>query len=699
MSLGPFSPLISVWYTGIDYYIKEPFIHMGAPFEEIAASYRRIEALSKRLEMTDELIDLLSGRTKEETEIIIRLTKGEVRPSYEGLDLGVAEKLALKALYMVTLVPLKEIEAQSKEKGDIGSLAEALIKDKKQMSLFHENLTIERVFSNLEKIARAEGKASQDLKLKLIAELLHDSTSVEARYIARIVCAKMRLGIADMTVIDALSYLFTPGFQKARKELQNLKVPEPVADLIDKIPSRRTAPIYDLLEKASRPEKNGLDRESAIRIKEILENLKKGVLENREKLVRIFNIHPDLGSIGKRLVETGIDKVTGIGVRPGIPLRSMLGERLSSVEDILEKMGGSSAFEYKYDGLRVQVHICIKDGNREVRLFSRQLEDITDQFPDVKSSIENGFRGNEAIVEGECVPLDPEKEGFLPFQVISRRRGRKYELTEKIEEIPVLLVVFDCLYSNGMDMTRQPYIKRREELASVFPGIDQSIEKKLGLALSRMQVVEDPEQGYDFFDSALRDGCEGIMAKSVSEQSIYQAGSRGWLWIKYKQDYRTELSDTLDLVVIGAFHGTGRRKGTYGALLMAAFDKERGIFRTVCKLGSGFNDEHLAILVDEINALKGPRELVWKNVDSKKEPDIHVRPELVLEVLAAEITFSPVHTCSFGKMKENAGLALRFPRFTGRFRRDKGPMDATTEGEVMSLYSSQRKVISEKDPS
>jgi DNA ligase-1 len=241
-------------------------------------------------------------------------------------------------------------------------------------------------------------------------------------------------------------------------------------------------------------------------------------------------------------------------------------------------------------------------------------------------------------------------------------------------------------------------LKRREELASLFSGIDQSIEKKRGLALSRMQVVEDPEEGYEFFDSALRDGCEGIMAKSVSRDSIYQAGSRGWLWIKYKQDYRTELSDTLDLVVVGAFHGTGRRKGTYGALLMATID-EGNVFRTVCKLGSGFNDEHLAVLVDEINAMKGPKDMVWKNVDSRMEPDICVSPELVLEVLAAEITFSPVHTCSFGKMKENAGLALRFPRFTGRFRRDKGPMDATTEREVRSLYSSQRKIISEKDPS
>ncbi len=667
---------------------------MGTPFSEIASHYGRIEDLSGRLEMTDELIDLLKDRSPSDIEMIIRLTKGEVKPGYEGLELGVAEKLAMKALYMVTMVPFHEIEDLSKKKGDIGLLAEAIIGSKKQMSLFQEPLTLDRVFGNLEKIARAGGRSSQDLKLKLIAEMLHDSTPLEARYITRILCGKMRLGIADMTVIDALSYLFTPGFEEAGSLLEGLEGIEGFRNEIRNIGTKRTGPLYELIYVSSKPDKNNLSRETAKMMTEILEKLKGKVNENREKLARTFNVHPDLGSIGRMLGEEGMDVVLEIGVRPGIPLRSMLGERLSSVEEILDKMGGTSAFEYKYDGLRVQVHLFNENGNTKIKLFSRQLEDITHQFPDVRSSLESSFKGIDCIVEGECVPVDPDTGAFLPFQIISQRRGRKYGLDEKIEEVPVSLVMFDCLFKNGEDMTNQPYLSRRKAITELFTGIDQEIDLERGLSLSTMEVITDPEVGNTFFEKALEDGCEGIMAKNISDSSIYQAGSRGWLWVKYKNDYRSELSDTLDLVVVGAFYGTGRRKGTYGALLMATWDEKESIFRTVCKLGSGFNDEHLAYLIGQVDEMKGDKVSVWKNVRSQIEPDVYTSPELVLEVLAAEITFSPIHTCSFNILKEGAGLGLRFPRFTGRFRKDKGPTDATTDDEVVSMYSSQKKTFS-----
>jgi DNA ligase-1 len=421
--------------------------------------------------------------------------------------------------------------------------------------------------------------------------------------------------------------------------------------------------------------------------------IKNTVSENRERLVRTYNIHPDLGSIGHFLAENGIEKIDEFRVRPGIPLRSMLGERLRSVEDILEKMDGRAAFEYKYDGLRVQAHIINENGKFDIRLFSRQLEDISDQFPDVRKSIEKQFRGIDAIVEGECVPLDPEYGSFLPFQVISRRRGRKYDIVEKVEEIPVIFVIFDCLYRNGEDLTETPYLGRRDAIKDLFGSIDEEISMERGIALSRMELVEDPSTGWSFFEKALEDGCEGIMAKNPGDCSIYRAGSRGWLWIKYKQDYRTELSDTLDLVVVGAYHGTGRRKGTYGALLMAVFDQEEGKFRTICKLGSGFNDSHLADIVEIIDRIRGRREDVWKNVDSRMEPDVFANPEIVMEVLGAEITFSPIHTCSYGKIKKDSGLAIRFPRFTGRFRTDKGPYDATTDEEIRKMYNSQKKTM------
>lgn len=662
---------------------------MDPPFGEIAEIYQRIEGLSKRLDMTDALIDLLKGRQPDEMETIVRLTKGEVRPGYEGVEIGVAEKLAVKALYMVTRVPQDEIEERRKILGDIGLVAEEVMKEKKQMSLFSEPLTVRRVFDKLETISKIEGKASQDLKLKHIAELLHDSSPLESKYITRIVCEKMRLGIADMTIVDSLAYIFTPGFNESVENLRSVEDLKISDERLSSIMSRRTSDLYDMIDTLSHPKKNGLSPAPAKAGLEILTRLRELVQKYRERMIRTFNIHPDLGSISRELAEKGMECLDKITVTPGVPLRAMLGERLSSIGGILEKMEGRAALEYKYDGLRVQAHITRDD----IRLFSRQLEDITDQFPDVQKYLKRSFKGEDVITEGECVPIDQNTGTLLPFQLISQRRGRKHELVSMIEEVPVALVMFDCLYLDGRDQTLEPYLSRRDHLRECFEGITEDLDPDTGISLSRMKIVTDPEEGEDFFIRALGDGCEGVMAKSVSESSIYRAGSRGWNWIKYKRDYRSELSDTLDLVVIGAFHGRGRRQGTYGALLMAAHDPKTGKFRSVCKLGSGFTDDHLKELIPMIDSATGPDHLVWKDVESRMEPDIRTRPEIVMEVLGAEITFSPMHTCSFDRFRKDSGLALRFPRFTGRFRDDKGPFDATTESEIETLYSMQNKLI------
>jgi DNA ligase-1 len=323
------------------------------------------------------------------------------------------------------------------------------------------------------------------------------------------------------------------------------------------------------------------------------------------------------------------------------------------------------------------------------------LEDITEQFPDVVGALEDVLTLEDSIVEGECVPVDPDTGELLPFQLISQRRGRKYDLDRMVKEVPVNLVLFDCLYQNGSDLTGSSYLERRAALKKAFPSITEGILPSSQVSLSVMRLVKTQEEGESFFESALEAGCEGIMAKSTDIGSIYQAGSRGWLWIKYKKDYRSEISDTLDLVVVGAFHGTGRRKGTYGALLMAAYDTASDTFVTTCKLGSGFNDEHLeqfpVMLKDQIVQKGG----AWSRVRSRIEPDIRLNPKVVLEVLGSEITFSPLHTCSMDRLKPGAGLSVRFPRFTGRFRDDKGPEQATTANEMESMYSAQRRSVSE----
>ncbi|MBN1389878.1 MAG: ATP-dependent DNA ligase [Candidatus Thermoplasmatota archaeon] len=658
-------------------------------YSDLCSFYGRIEELSGRLEMTDQLVELYRITPLELIETVVRLTKGEIRPGYEGLEMGVAEKLVLKALYMVTMLPVEEIEEERVRKGDIGSAAEILVGKKRQTSLFHEPLTVTRVFTSLTRIASVEGRSSQDLKLKLIAELLHDSTPMEAKYLTRTVCQKMRLGIADMTQIDALSYHNTPGIDELGDFLVHNGLPLDDG-LVQAVRKHLATAMSTLAETRTLIKEKGMEKDVVRSMTERVQKIRSVVQENRETIVRAYNIHPDLGYIASLLASGGIGNMGHINVTPGIPLRAMLGERLPSISGIMEKMGGKVALEYKYDGLRVQAHIT--DMGKNVILFSRQLENITDQFPDVAGYLGSMFKGQDCILEGECVPVESGTGRMLPFQVISQRRGRKYDLEDKIEEVPVILVLFDCLYLNGSEYIGKPYLERRDAIRQAIPDLSERMDTGSGLALSRMEIMTDADEGENFFLVALDDGCEGVMAKSVGEGSIYQAGNRGWLWIKYKKDYHSELMDTMDLVIIGAYHGSGRRGGTFGAFLMAAYDSDDDVFRTICKLGSGFNDRHLEELPALLTELQVPGGQNPK-VDTRMEPDVYIIPSIVLEVKAAEITFSPVHTCAWGYLKDNAGLALRFPRFTGRIRDDKGPYDATTVREVIGLYGQQIKSL------
>jgi len=562
--------------------------------------------------MTDHLVELFSKTDAEEIGKVIYLTQGKVYPDFIPHELGIAEKMVIKAIASASGLGDREIESIWKEKGDMGLVAEEAIGRKKQTTLLGmTELTVEKVYENLEKIARASGPRSQDTKMRYFADLLHNSKPVEARYITRSVMGKMRLGVADMTMIDALAIAFA--------------------------------------EK-----------------------------EHRDEIERAYNVCSDLGLVARTLAKGGLEQVKNIHLKVGVPIRAMLAERLSTPEEILEKTEGKAAFEYKYDGLRLQAHIT----SDKVELYSRRLENMTDQFPEFKRELKEVFKGKEAIVEGECVPVDLNTGAFLPFQIVSHRRGRKYGLREAQEEFPVHLVLFDCLYLDGDDLTNDPYEKRRKHLKKVIKPSDTVL-------FSEVLVTDNPEKAEQFFHKSIEDGSEGLIAKHL--QSVYVAGSRGWNWIKYKKDYKSEMSDTVDLVVVGGFAGRGRRAGTYGALLMASYDEDEDRFKTFCKLGSGFDDEMLLELPKKLEECKMDR--IHEKVDSKMEADFWFEPAVVLEVLGAEITISPSHTAAMDLKKKDAGLAIRFPRFTGRWRDDKGPMEATTVKELVGMYESQLKKL------
>jgi DNA ligase-1 len=351
----------------------------------------------------------------------------------------------------------------------------------------------------------------------------------------------------------------------------------------------------------------------------------------------------------------------------------MLAQRLSDAAEILGKLDGQCAAEYKYDGVRVQAH---RTADGQIELFTRRLERVATQFPDVVELLAAGLGPSEAILEGEVVAYDPAAGELRPFQEVMFRR-RKYGISDAVRDIPVSLFCFELLYADGQDLTMLSYPQRRARLA-------EAIAVSPRLRLTTATEVVTPAALDAAFEQAVTDGCEGLVCKSVSPEAHYQAGARGWLWIKLKRDYRTELSDTVDLVVVGAFAGRGRRRGVYGALLLAAYDPDADVFRTVTKCGTGFSDADLAALPARLAPLARPERPA--RVDAGQQPDVWFEPGLVLEILSAELTLSPTYTAGWGLIKEDAGLAMRFPRFTGRWRDDKAPQDATTTGELVDLY-------------
>ncbi len=579
-------------------------------FREVVDYYEQLEATTKRLEMTDILAALLSKTPPAVIDKVVYMTLGELYPAYVGLELGVAEKLAARAIRQVSGAGEKELNELFSRHGDLGTVAELLLRTKEQTTLFVQELTVEEVYGSLEKIAKASGPGAVDVKTAVLSKLLAMATPVEAKHIVRIVTGKMRLGVADMTVLDALAKAF------------------------------------------------GGDRE---------------VYE------RAYNLSSDIGLVAKTAAVEGVEGVSKFRVRVGIPVRCMLAERLSSAVEILEKMDGVGFTEYKYDGERMQIH---KAGEK-VWIFSRRQENITQQYPDVVEAVEKYVKAAEAILECEAVPLDPDTGETLPFQELMHRK-RKKEIERAAEEYPVALYFFDILYVDGEDMTTKPFLERRKMLEKVIVE-DQRVKLSTGL------LTHSPEEVEKIFAEAVEAGCEGVIVKSVGEDSVYRAGARGWQWIKFKRDYRSEMIDTVDLVVVGAFHGRGRRRGKFGALLTAVYNEERDVFQTVCKVGSGFKDEDLERFTEMINQLKIPHK--HARVESLMTPDVWVEPSIVLEIIGAEVTLSPVHTCAWGVLKEGYGLGIRFPRYTGRLRTDKKPEDATTDREIVEMYRRQLKKI------
>ncbi len=402
-----------------------------------------------------------------------------------------------------------------------------------------------------------------------------------------------------------------------------------------------------------------------------------GSAKNRPILERAYNLTSDLGYVAKALAEEGIDSLKNARVVVGKPIRMMSAQRLSTSEEVIEKLGGCSA-EYKLDGERFQIH---KDGDR-VQIFSRRLENITRMYPDAVAMTLEYVKAEQAILEGEGVAIDPETGRMKPFQTLMQRR-RKYGIEEMMEKLPIAVFLFECLYTDGEDYTLEPYPVRRRRLGEI---VEETERFKLVRALETTMAAELD----DFFEEAIADGTEGLVVKSTGDESIYRAGARSWLWVKLKASYQSKMVDHVDLVIVGAFHGRGRRAGNYGALLAAAYDPDEDMFRTVCKVGTGFTDENLAMIPEMLEPYR--HEGRHPRVDSLLEAEVWVAPSLVMEVLGDELTLSPIHTAAYDELRKDSGLAVRFPRFI-RWRDDKSPEEATQVSEIVDMYNAQSKTV------
>ncbi|MDE1861103.1 MAG: ATP-dependent DNA ligase [Candidatus Micrarchaeota archaeon] len=581
-------------------------------FEAVAKYYEKLEGTSSRLAMIDVLSEMLKEADKDEIKKLVYMTQGVLAPPFEGVQVGIAEKFAEHAISIATGYEQAQVLQSYKKLGDLGLTAGEFAGKTKLRGLRRTKFEVTYVFDTILKIANTSGSGSQDMKIKMLVELLGASSPLEARYIMRFALGELRLGAGDATILEALSKAYT------------------------------------------------------------------GDREFKVKLEGAYNMCGDLGKVADVLVRKGKEGIENFKVSLFNPIRPALAERLPTAEEILEKMKGKCSVESKYDGLRAQVHISKAKGR--VEIFSRNLERLTPMFPEIAKAALKEVNAREAIFEGEAIAYNDATKEFRPFQETIQRK-RKHGIEELSEQMPLHLFAFDLMYLDGVDYTNLPYEKRRRKLESIVEG-DGTIR------FSDMIIATTAKEIDKYFEQMVGNGLEGIVAKDLN--SPYVAGARKFSWIKLKRSYKGELSDTVDLVIVGYYVGRGvRAEFGFGGLLTATYNEKTDIFETITRIGTGFTEANMKMfkeLLDHHKSKKKPA-----RVNAVVEPDFWVDPEFVVEVRADEITRSPMHTC--GRDGGEEGYALRFPRIVSDgVRGDKKPEDATTTKEIIEMFGMQKRI-------
>jgi len=568
-------------------------------FSELATYLDQLEATSSRNELVRILAEAYKACSVEEIEPITYLIQGRLAPFFEPVEMGLGERLLMSAIATAYGTSKEDVTKAYKQTGDLGLTAMSLGPKTKD-----DTPSVIEVHQRLWEIAGLSGEGSQKAKLDLFAALLGDLDAASAKHLVRITLGKMRLGIGDPTVLDALSFA------------------------------------------------------------------KKGDRSLRPVLEAAYNRSSDLGLIAKTLWAQGLEAIEAIKVTVGKPLRSQLAERLPNPEAVIKKLG-LVGVQPKYDGFRVQIH---KDGG-VVNIFSRNLETMTPMFPELVAATVS-LPVKSVILDGEAIAYSPESEEYVPFQETTARR-RKEGIDEFATRVPLRAFVFDVMFRDGTDLTPLPYEQR-------FAIVDEMLKGSDTLQTAPLTKTDSVEVlTRELLDNISR-GLEGVVAKRLD--SPYQAGARNFNWVKLKRNTSGELTDTIDVVLIGYYGGKGKRaEFGAGALLAGVYDSERDEFVSISKLGTGLSDEGWRDLHKELSRLEAGEKPA--RVNSLLVPDVWLQPELVVEVLADEITPSPRHTA--GMVGDQPGFALRFPRIVSFRSADKKPEDATTVREIREMFQQQ----------
>ncbi|MFC1732508.1 ATP-dependent DNA ligase, partial [candidate division KSB1 bacterium] len=507
-----------------------------------------------------------------------------------------------------------DIEKKWKKMGDLGNVAENLVEKKKQRTLSVKELTTKKVFDNLRNLPKLEGQGSVDRKVQLIAELLTSAKPIEAKYIIRSVLEDLRVGVASGTLRDAIVWAF---FDKEAKVN------------------------YDEKEKKIVPD----DRE---KYKEVADSVQDA-----------YNVCNDFALVAKTAKADGLKGLEKIEIGIGKPIKVMLYQKAKNIIEAFERVGKPAAFEYKYDGFRIQVH----KKNDKVLLFTRRLDDVTKQFPEVAKYVKEHVKGNSFILDSEAVGFNPKTNKYLPFQNISQRIKRKYDIEKMSEDFPVELNVFDIISYEGKNLMKEPFNKRRDVLKKIV----KPEEKKIVIA--NQIITSDVKEAQEFYDESLKVGEEGVMAKNL--EGIYKPGSRVGFGVKIKP-----VMETLDLVIVGAEWGSGKRSGWLSSFVLACRDQDTGQFLEIGKVGTGIKEiEGSGATFEQLTELLKPL------IIEEKGRVVKIKPLIIIEINYEEIQKSPTYT---------SGFALRFPRLV-RLREEKGPDDASELDFVEDLYYGQKR--------